>query len=79
MNFVNQEVCTFCSEDEFALPRLSSQARKEITQQLIKDGYNLDLEPDDEDLDLIPPRPVQERCVCCATPFACRRDQCTVQ
>ena len=58
------------SEDEFAVPRLSKQAQYEITQQLIKDGYNLDLEPDDEDLDLIPPRPLNERCVCCQTPYA---------
>ncbi|KAK3096910.1 hypothetical protein FSP39_004687 [Pinctada imbricata] len=46
---------------------LSKAAQKEITQQLIKDGYNLDLEPDDEDLDLIPPRPMNERCTCCNT------------
>ncbi|XP_064609079.1 protein FAM219A-like isoform X2 [Liolophura sinensis] len=52
-------------EDEFETPKLSKEAHREITQQLIKDGYNLDLEPDDEDLDLIPPRPLSERCVCC--------------
>ena len=67
------------SEDEFAVPRLSKQAQKEITQQLIKDGYNLDLEPDDEDLDLIPPRPVHERRVCCSTPYACSGEHCSVQ
>ena len=69
----------YCSEDEFAVPRLSKQAQKEITQQLIKDGYNLDLEPDDEDLDLIPPRPVHERCVCCATPYVCNNEKCSLQ
>nr|XP_022331513.1 protein FAM219A-like [Crassostrea virginica] len=53
------------SDDDFELPVISKAAQKEITQQLIKDGYNLDLEPDDEDLDLIPPRPVNERCTCC--------------
>ncbi|GAB1602728.1 protein FAM219A-like isoform X1 [Argonauta hians] len=52
------------SEDEFT-SHLSNTAHKEITEQLIKDGFNLDLEPDDEDLDLIPPRPMNERCVCC--------------
>ena len=61
----------FSSEDEFAVPQLSRQAQKEITQQLIKDGYNLDLEPDDEDLDLIPPRPLQDRCVCCNMHLTC--------
>ena len=55
-----------CSEeDEFDQPRLPRATQKEITEQLIKDGYNLDLEPDDEDLDLIPPRPLNERCSCC--------------
>ncbi|KAK7467951.1 hypothetical protein BaRGS_00036794 [Batillaria attramentaria] len=52
-------------EDEFDVPRLPRATQKEISEQLIKDGYNLDLEPDDEDLDLIPPRPLNERCSCC--------------
>lgn len=59
------------SEDEFAHPKLSKKAQQEITQQLIKDGYNLDLEPDDEDLDLIPPRPLNERCTCCNAQVNC--------
>lgn len=58
-------------EDEFDVPRLPKAAHKEITEQLIKDGYNLDLEPDDEDLDLIPPRPLNERCSCCNLPTRC--------
>ncbi|ESO87609.1 hypothetical protein LOTGIDRAFT_166492 [Lottia gigantea] len=60
-------------EDEFDVPRMSKAAHKEITEQLIKDGYNLDLEPDDEDLDLIPPRPLHERYSCCQsnTPTNC--------
>lgn len=52
-------------EDEFDVLRLPRATQKEISEQLIKDGYNLDLEPDDEDLDLIPPRPLNERCTCC--------------
>ena len=66
------------SDDEFAMPRLSKQAQREITQQLIKDGYNLDLEPDDEDLDLIPPRPVSERCACCPQTYI-NVSSCTIQ
>ncbi|BFY98212.1 hypothetical protein BsWGS_01252 [Bradybaena similaris] len=58
-------------EDEFDILRLPKAAHKEITEQLIKDGYNLDLEPDDEDLDLIPPRPLKERCSCCTLPVGC--------
>ncbi|XP_061174121.1 protein FAM219A-like [Saccostrea echinata] len=68
MNEDNQPlvaIMTDESDDDFELPVISKAAQKEITQQLIKDGYNLDLEPDDEDLDLIPPRPVSERCTCC--------------
>ncbi|GFO40982.1 protein fam219a-like [Plakobranchus ocellatus] len=58
-------------EDEFDVPRLPKAAHKDIAEQLIKDGYNLDLEPDDEDLDLIPPRPLNERCSCCSLPSRC--------
>ncbi|PVD19402.1 hypothetical protein C0Q70_19890 [Pomacea canaliculata] len=58
-------------EDEFDLPRLPRAAQKEITEQLIKDGYDLDLEPDDEDLDLIPPRPLNQRCSCCQMHNSC--------
>ena len=55
--------CFSSSDDDFGLP--TKATNKEITEQLIKDGYNLDLLPDDEDLDLIPPRPMVDRCVCC--------------
>ncbi|KFM62246.1 hypothetical protein X975_19798, partial [Stegodyphus mimosarum] len=42
------------SDEEIDYHPISKSATKEITEQLIKDGYNLDLTPDDEDLDLIP-------------------------
>ncbi|XP_014678063.1 PREDICTED: protein FAM219A-like, partial [Priapulus caudatus] len=61
-------------EEEFNLQQLSQETRWQIQQQLIKDGYNLDTLPDDEDLDLIPPRPLQDRCTSCcenATHLAC--------
>ncbi|KAL4227913.1 hypothetical protein ACF0H5_013352 [Mactra antiquata] len=64
-------------EDEFAVLHLSKEAQKEITEQLIKDGYDLDLEPDDDDLDLIPPRPLYERWSCC--PSATWIPQCAIQ
>ena len=66
------------SDDEFAMPRLSRQAQREITAQLIKDGYNLDLQPDDDDLDLIPPRPVSQRCACCPHAYANFASACTI-
>ncbi|XP_071965289.1 protein FAM219A-like isoform X1 [Antedon mediterranea] len=43
----------------------SSKINRDLTQQLLKDGYRLDEVPDDADLDLIPPKPVHDRCVCC--------------
>ncbi|XP_033108794.1 protein FAM219A-like isoform X3 [Anneissia japonica] len=56
------------SEDEFDIVTLTStpsQINRDLTQQLLKDGYRLDEVPDDADLDLIPPKPVHDRCVCC--------------
>ncbi|NXD06213.1 F219B protein, partial [Nothocercus nigrocapillus] len=37
---------------------LSQQVNQDLSRQLLKDGYHLDEVPDDEDLDLIPPKPV---------------------
>ncbi|KAJ7365745.1 hypothetical protein OS493_002461 [Desmophyllum pertusum] len=43
----------------------NSKNLTDCTQQLLKDGYRLDEISDEEDLDLIPPRPVDDRCQCC--------------
>lgn len=59
------------SEEEFEFLPTSKAAAREITQQLIKDGYDLDMTPDDDDLDLIPPKPLGERCSCCAPAHIC--------
>ncbi|XP_076356199.1 protein FAM219A [Tachypleus tridentatus] len=59
------------SEEEYEFHTTSKSASREITQQLIQDGYNLDLTPDDEDLDLIPPKPLNQRCVCCGMTYSC--------
>ncbi|XP_077989179.1 protein FAM219A-like [Glandiceps talaboti] len=53
------------SEDEFDISKLPSQINIDLSQQLLKDGYHLDELPDDEDLDLIPPKAYHERCMCC--------------
>ncbi|NXM25332.1 F219B protein, partial [Oxyruncus cristatus] len=34
------------------------QVNQDLSRQLLQDGYHLDEVPDDEDLDLIPPKPV---------------------
>ncbi|NXC95059.1 F219B protein, partial [Certhia familiaris] len=35
----------------------ASQVTQDLSRQLLQDGYHLDEVPDDEDLDLIPPKP----------------------
>lgn len=60
------------SEDELFLSYnagtpSANQVNKQLTRQLEKDGYRLDEMPDDEELDLIPPREFREAkfCSCC--------------
>ncbi|XP_066502496.1 protein FAM219A isoform X1 [Hoplias malabaricus] len=67
------------SDDDFDVSRYSSsgyssaevrslreqQINQDLNIQLLKDGYRLDEIPDDEDLDLIPPKSVNPTCMCC--------------
>lgn len=59
------------SEEEFNNPRLHRFPKRDITRQLMQDGYNLDLQPDDNDLDLIPPKTNRGRCACCTSQLGC--------
>ncbi|KAL8196948.1 UNVERIFIED_CONTAM: hypothetical protein K2H54_002721 [Gekko kuhli] len=44
----------------------SAEVNQDLNRQLLQDGYHLDEVPDDEDLDLIPPKPVSSSpCSCC--------------
>lgn len=44
----------------------TQQVNQDLSRQLLQDGYHLDEIPDDEDLDLIPPKPVASSpCPCC--------------
>uniref|UniRef100_W5MBB2 Family with sequence similarity 219 member Aa n=1 Tax=Lepisosteus oculatus TaxID=7918 RepID=W5MBB2_LEPOC len=59
-------------DDDFDMSRYSSsgyssaeQINQDLNIQLLKDGYRLDEIPDDEDLDLIPPKSVNPTCMCC--------------
>ncbi|NXG32758.1 F219B protein, partial [Dromaius novaehollandiae] len=36
----------------------TQQVNQDLSRQLLQDGYHLDEVPDDEDLDLIPPKPL---------------------
>ncbi|XP_075302772.1 protein FAM219A-like isoform X3 [Opisthocomus hoazin] len=69
------------SDDDFDMSRYSSsgyssaeQINQDLNIQLLKDGYRLDEIPDDEDLDLIPPKSVNPTCMCCqaTSSTACR-------
>ncbi|XP_069735864.1 protein FAM219A-like isoform X2 [Phaenicophaeus curvirostris] len=59
------------SDDDFDISRYSSsgyssaEINQDLNIQLLKDGYRLDEIPDDEDLDLIPPKSVNSTCMCC--------------
>ncbi|KAB0400848.1 hypothetical protein E2I00_008196, partial [Balaenoptera physalus] len=55
------------------------RVNQDVSRQLLQDGYHLDEIPDDEDLDLIPPKPMtSSTCSCC---WCCLRDAsfCTLQ
>ncbi|XP_029431037.1 protein FAM219B isoform X3 [Rhinatrema bivittatum] len=44
----------------------AEQVNQDLNRQLLQDGYRLDEIPDDEDLDLIPPKPISSvSCPCC--------------
>uniref|UniRef100_A0A8C5SBL4 Family with sequence similarity 219 member B n=1 Tax=Laticauda laticaudata TaxID=8630 RepID=A0A8C5SBL4_LATLA len=44
----------------------SAEVNQDLSRQLLQDGYRLDEIPDDEDLDLIPPKPISSSpCSCC--------------
>ncbi|NXO87517.1 F219B protein, partial [Sitta europaea] len=48
----------YSSAEASAGPALSpQQVTQDLSRQLLQDGYHLDEVPDDEDLDLIPPKP----------------------
>ncbi|XP_014437420.1 protein FAM219B [Tupaia chinensis] len=56
----------------------AEQVNQDVSRQLLQDGYHLDEIPDDEDLDLIPPKPMaSSACSCC---WCCPGDSsCTLQ
>ncbi|XP_019327500.1 PREDICTED: protein FAM219B [Aptenodytes forsteri] len=44
----------------------SAEVNQDLSRQLLQDGYHLDEVPDDEDLDLILPKPIaSSSCPCC--------------
>ncbi|XP_064123335.1 protein FAM219B isoform X2 [Loxodonta africana] len=66
-------------ESRYSSGYSSAEVNQEVSQQLLQDGYHLDEIPDDEDLDLIPPKPMtSSTCSCC---WCCLGDSssCTLQ
>ncbi|KAK1338589.1 hypothetical protein QTO34_019243 [Cnephaeus nilssonii] len=52
-------------ESRYSSGSSPGQVNQDVSRQLLQDGYHLDEIPDDEDLDLIPPKPMASTCSCC--------------
>ncbi|XP_012923724.1 protein FAM219B isoform X2 [Heterocephalus glaber] len=65
-------------ESRYSSGYSSAEVNQDMNRQLLQDGYHLDEIPDDEDLDLIPPKPMaSSTCSCC---WCCLGDSsCTLQ
>ncbi|XP_054987026.1 protein FAM219B isoform X2 [Sorex araneus] len=66
-------------ESRYSSGYSSAEVNQDVSRQLLQDGYHLDEMPDDEDLDLIPPKPMaSSMCSCC---WCCPGDSpsCTLQ
>lgn len=49
----------------------SAEVHPDLSKQLLQDGYRLDEIPDDEDLDLIPPKAMGSSMCCCSDGWSC--------
>ncbi|XP_072236233.1 protein FAM219B isoform X2 [Leuresthes tenuis] len=49
----------------------SAEVHPDLSRQLLQDGYRLDEIPDDEDLDLIPPKAMGSSACCCSEGPSC--------
>ncbi|XP_056267944.1 protein FAM219B [Pseudoliparis swirei] len=49
----------------------SAEVHPDLSKQLLQDGYRLDEIPDDEDLDLIPPKAMGSSVCCCSEGPSC--------
>ncbi|XP_035275170.1 protein FAM219B [Anguilla anguilla] len=58
-------------ESQYSSGYSSAEVHPDLSRQLLKDGYRLDEIPDDEDLDLIPPKAMGSSPCCCADVPAC--------
>ncbi|XP_072550664.1 protein FAM219B [Salminus brasiliensis] len=58
-------------ESQYSSGYSSAEVHPDLNQQLLKDGYRLDEIPDDEDLDLIPPKAMGSSICCCSDRPSC--------
>ncbi|XP_030622518.1 protein FAM219B [Chanos chanos] len=58
-------------ESQYSSGYSSAEVHPDLSRQLLKDGYRLDEIPDDEDLDLIPPKAMGSSLCCCADRPSC--------
>ncbi|KFV50981.1 Protein FAM219B, partial [Tyto alba] len=63
--YFDGELGSRCSSG-YSSAEASPEVNQDLSRQLLQDGYHLDEVPDDEDLDLIPPKPItSSSCPCC--------------
>ncbi|KAG7467987.1 hypothetical protein MATL_G00138010 [Megalops atlanticus] len=58
-------------ELEYSSGYSSAEVHPDLSRQLLQDGYRLDEIPDDEDLDLIPPKAMGSSVCCCGDAPTC--------
>lgn len=69
--FTMMYVCFVNEVSFFAL-----KVHPDLSRQLLQDGYRLDEIPDDEDLDLIPPKALGSSVCCCSEGPSCSMQWC---
>ncbi|XP_028812996.1 protein FAM219B [Denticeps clupeoides] len=58
-------------ESQYSSGYSSAEIHPDLNRQLLEDGYHLDEIPDDEDLDLIPPKAMGSSICCCGDVPSC--------
>uniref|UniRef100_A0A673Y4B9 Family with sequence similarity 219 member B n=1 Tax=Salmo trutta TaxID=8032 RepID=A0A673Y4B9_SALTR len=62
---------TLLDVEQYSSGYSSAEVHPDLSRQLLQDGYRLDEIPDDEDLDLIPPKAMGSSACCCAEAWSC--------
>uniref|UniRef100_A0A8D3DZV0 Protein FAM219B n=1 Tax=Scophthalmus maximus TaxID=52904 RepID=A0A8D3DZV0_SCOMX len=62
---------TLIDFEQYSSGYSSAEVHPDLSKQLLQDGYRLDEIPDDEDLDLIPPKAMGSSVCCCSEGPSC--------